>query len=120
MAKKLLFLPILLLLVCCTQSKKALQKLEQTAKEATTSLQPTLEDAAKKADPDYQLSEKEEGLVSSSNAFSLKLFQLLANKKGEGECGSLTNGRHLFAEYAQQWGEWEDTSGYLKGSRLYC
>lgn len=74
MAKKLLFLPILLLLVCCTQSKKALQKLEQTAKEATTSLQPTLEDAAKKADPDYQLSEKEEGLVSSSNAFSLKLF----------------------------------------------
>ena len=24
--------------------------------------------------------------------------------KGEGECGSLTNGRHLFAEYAQQWG----------------
>ena len=52
MAKKLLFLPILLLLVCCTQSKKALQKLEQTAKEATTGLQPTLEDAAKKADPD--------------------------------------------------------------------
>lgn len=83
MAKKLLFLPILLLLVCCTQSKKALQKLEQTAKEATTSLQPTLEDAAKKADPDYQLSEEEEGLVSSSNAFSLKLFQLLANKKGK-------------------------------------
>ena len=77
MAKKLLFLPILLLLVCCTQYKKALQKLEQTAKEATTSLQPTLEDAAKKADPDYQLSEKEERLVSSSNAFSLKLFHPL-------------------------------------------
>lgn len=83
MAKKLLFLPILLLLVCCTQSKKALQKLEQTAKEATTGLQPTLEDAAKKADPDYQLSKEEERLVSSSNAFSLKLFQLLANKKGK-------------------------------------
>lgn len=83
MAKNLLFLPILLLLVCCTQSKKALQKLEQTAKEVTTGLQPTLEDAAKKADPDYQLSEKEEGLVSSSNAFSLKLFQLLADKKGK-------------------------------------
>lgn len=83
MDKKLLFLPILLLLVCCTQSKKALQKLEQTAKEATTSLQPTLEDAAKKADPDYQLSEKEERWVSSSNAFSLKLFQLLANQKGK-------------------------------------
>ena len=83
-------------------------------------MQPTLEDAAKKADPDYQLSEKEERLVSSSNAFSLKLFQLLANKKGKESVGSLTNGRHLFDEYAQQWGEWEDTSGYLKGSRLYC
>ena len=46
-------------------------------------MQPTLEDAAKKADPDYQLSKEEERLVSSSNAFSLKLFQLLANKKGK-------------------------------------
>ena len=83
MAKKLLFLPILLLLVCCTQSKKALQKLEQTAKEATTSLQPTLEDAAKKADPDYNCLRKRRGWCRSSNAFSLKLFQLLANKKGK-------------------------------------
>lgn len=48
MTRKLLYVSILLLLVCCTQSKKALHILENTAKEATTSSQLTLEDAAKK------------------------------------------------------------------------
>ena len=49
MTKKLLYVPILLLLVCCTQSKKALHILENTAKEAPTSSQLTLVDAAIKA-----------------------------------------------------------------------
>ena len=83
MMKKLLYVPILLLLVCCTQSKKALHILENTAKEATTSSQLTLEDAAKKAKPNYVLSEEETKFVSSSNTFSLKLFQLLANKNSK-------------------------------------
>ena len=83
MTRKLLYVPILLLLVCCTQSKKALHILENTAKEATKSSQLTLEDAAKKAKPDYVLSEEETKFVSSSNMFSLKLFQLLANKNSK-------------------------------------
>ncbi|MFC2439174.1 MAG: serpin family protein [Prevotella melaninogenica] len=83
MTRKLLYVPILLLLVCCTQSKKALHILENTAKEATTSSQLTLEDTAKKAKLDYVLSEEETKFVSSSNMFSLKLFQLLANKNSK-------------------------------------
>ena len=67
MTRKLLYVPILLLLVCCTQSKKALHILENTAKEATKSSQLTLEDAAKKAKPDYVLSELETNFVSSSD-----------------------------------------------------
>ena len=83
MTKKLLYVPILLLLVCCTQSKKTLHILEKTAQKTTTSSQLTLEDAAKKAKPDYVLSEEETKFVSSSNTFSLKLFQLLAKKNSK-------------------------------------
>ena len=83
MTKKLLYVPILLLLVCCTQSKKTLHILEKTAQKTTTSSQLTLEDAAKKAKPDYVLSEEETKYVTSSNTFSLKLFQLLANKNSK-------------------------------------
>ena len=57
MTKKLLYVPILLLLVCCTQSKKTLHVLEKIAQKTTTSSQLTLEDAAKKAKPDYVQSE---------------------------------------------------------------
>ena len=39
--------------------------------------------AAKKAKPDYVLSEEETKFVSSSNMFSLKLFQLLAKKNSK-------------------------------------
>lgn len=49
MTKKLLYVPILLLLVCCTQSKKTLHILEKIAQKTTTSSQLTLEDAAKKS-----------------------------------------------------------------------
>ena len=83
MTKKLLYVPILLLLVCCTQSKKTLHILDKIAPKTTTSSQLTLEDAAKKTKPDYVLSEEETKFVSSSNTFSLKLFQLLANKNSK-------------------------------------
>ena len=83
MTKKLLYVPTLLLLVCCTQSKKTLHILEKIAQKTTTSSQLTLEDAAKKAKPDYVLSEEETKYVTSSNTFSLKLFQLLANKNSK-------------------------------------
>lgn len=72
MAKKLLYFPILLLLASCIQSNKQPNKTPQT-----------LEMAAKEAEPDYQLTEEETKLVSSSNTFSLKFFQLLSSKKNK-------------------------------------
>ena len=59
MTKNFYYVPILLLLVCCTQSKKTLHVLEKITQKTTTSSQLTLEDAAKKAKPDYVLSEEE-------------------------------------------------------------
>ena len=83
MTKRLFYFPILLLLVCCTQSKKAPQIFEKKSKKETTSPKLTLEDAAKKSNPDYVLSEEETKFVSNSNKFSLELFQLLANKNSK-------------------------------------
>ena len=68
MTKRLLYFPILLLLVSCIQSNKTPQ---------------TLAKAAEKAEPDYQLTEEETKFVSASNTFSLKLFQLLSSKKSK-------------------------------------
>ena len=81
MTKKLLYVPILLLLVCCTQSKKALHILENKAKEATTSSQLTLEDAAKKAKLDYVLSEEETKFVSSSNTFQSEVVPTISQQE---------------------------------------
>ena len=89
MAKKLLYFPILLLLASCIQSNKQPNKTPQT-----------LEMAAKEAEPDYQLTEEETKLVSSSNTFSLKFFQLLSNKKSEESVTFSPNGSDLFAEHA--------------------
>ena len=73
MAKRLLYISLLLLFVSCAQSNKQSNKVSQS-----------LETAAKETEPNYQLSKEETNFVSNSNTFSLKLFQLLSNKKSKG------------------------------------
>ena len=73
MAKRLLYISLLLLFISCAQSNKQSNKVSQS-----------LETAAKETEPNYQLSKEETNFVSNSNTFSLKLFQLLSNKKSNG------------------------------------
>ena len=69
MTTKLFNLAFLLLFTSCINTS-------QTAK--------TLEEAAEEEDiPDYTLSKEEYEIISSSNAFGLKLFQQLSNKEEE-------------------------------------
>ena len=69
MTTKLFNLAFLLLFTSCINTS-------QTAK--------TLEEAAEEEDiPDYTLSKEEYEIISSSNAFGLKLFQQLSNKENE-------------------------------------
>ena len=69
MKTRLFYLPFLLLFASCINTN-------QTAK--------TLEEAATEEEvPDYTLSTEESKLISSSNAFGLKLFQQLSNKENE-------------------------------------
>ena len=69
MKTRLFYLPFLLLFASCINTN-------QTAK--------TLEEAATEEEvPDYTLSTEESKLISSSNAFGLKLFQQLSNKGNE-------------------------------------
>ena len=69
MTTKLPYLAFLLLFTSCINTS-------QTAK--------TLEEAAEKEEiPDYTLSKEEYEIISSANAFGLKLFQQLSNKENE-------------------------------------
>ena len=69
MTTKLFYLAFLLLFTSCINTS-------QTAK--------TLEEAAEKEEiPDYTLSKEEYEIISSANAFGLKLFQQLSNKENE-------------------------------------
>ena len=69
MTTKLFYLAFLLLFTSCINTS-------QTAK--------TLEEAAEKEEiPDYTLSKEEYEIISSANAFGLKLFQQLSNKEEE-------------------------------------
>lgn len=69
MTTKLFNLAFLLLFTSCINTS-------QTAK--------TLEEAAKEEEiPDYTLSKEEYEIISSANAFGLKLFQQLSNKENE-------------------------------------